>query len=141
MGHDASIPGAAPFLFVLLLSLMSALFIGYLYTHFYADRTTGSQVYRAFPLLALSTSAIFVTVQFSLPLSLGLLGALTLVRFRVPVKEPEEIGFVMLVVAASLAVAAFKIAFLGIILGAAVSALTIQSFMRSGGRHTSYPDL
>ena len=140
MGHDPSIPGAAPFLFVLLLSLLSALFIGYLYTHFYSDRTTGSQVYRAFPLLALSTSAIFVTVQFSLPLSLGLLGALTLVRFRVPVKEPEEIGFV-LVVAASLAVAAFKIAFLGIILGAAVSALTIQSFMRSGGRHTSYPDL
>ena len=106
-----------------------------------SSRSQSSPSCRARPLLALSTSAIFVTVQFSLPLSLGLLGALTLVRFRVPVKEPEEIGFVMLVVAASLAVAAFKIAFLGIILGAAVSALTIQSLMRSGGRRMSHPDL
>ena len=48
MGDDPSILGAAPFLFVLLLSLLSALFIGYLYTHFYSDRMTGSQVYRAF---------------------------------------------------------------------------------------------
>lgn len=125
-------PGLAPFLFVLALSLLSALFIGYLYTHFYADRATGSQVYRAFPMLGLSITAIFVTVQFSLPLSLGLLAALTLVRFRVPVKEPEEIGFVMLVVAASLAVAAFKVAFLGVILAVAVSALTIQSLWRGG---------
>src|SRR5919106_5796565 len=127
MQEQLNNPGAAPFLFVLGLSLLSALFIGYLYVHFYSDRATGSQVYRTFPLLGLSITAIFVTVQFSLPLSLGLLGALTLVRFRVPVKEPEEIGFVMLVIAASLAVAAFKLAFLGIILAVAVGALTIQS--------------
>jgi hypothetical protein len=125
--QQTTIPGTAPFLFVLALSLLSALFIGYLYTHFHSDRSTGSHVYRAFPLLGLSITAIFVTVQFSLPLSLGLLAALTIVRFRVPVKEPEEIGFVMLVIAASLTVAAFKLAFLGIILAVAVSALAIQS--------------
>lgn len=130
--QQTSIPGPAPFLFVLVVSLLSALFIGYLYTHFHSGRSTGSHVYRAFPLLGLSITAIFVTVQFSLPLSLGLLAALTIVRFRVPVKEPEEIGFVMLVIAASLTVAAFKLAFLGIILAVAVSALAIQSMWRSG---------
>jgi len=31
-----------------------------------------------------------------------LLGALSIVRFRTPIKEPEEIGFIMLVVASAL---------------------------------------
>jgi hypothetical protein len=44
----------------------------------------------------------------SLPLSLGLLGALSIVRFRTPVKEPEEIGFVMLVIASSITCATFN---------------------------------
>ena len=32
-------------------SLLSSLFISYLYVHFYSNRATGSQVHRAFPLL------------------------------------------------------------------------------------------
>ena len=37
-------------------------------------------------------------------MSLGLLGALSIVRFRTPIKEPEEIGFLMVVIATSLAI-------------------------------------
>jgi len=55
-------------------SLLSSLFVAYLYVHFYSSRATGSQIHRAFPLLGISITAIFVTIQFSLPLSLGLLG-------------------------------------------------------------------
>src|SRR3972149_5311699 len=83
-------PGA--FLFLMAVSLLSSLFIAYLYVHFYSNRATGSQVHRAFPLLGISITAIFVTIQFSLPLSLGLLGALSHVRFRTPIKEPEGVG-------------------------------------------------
>jgi hypothetical protein len=121
---------AGPFLFVMMVSLLSSLFISYLYVHFYSNRATGSQVHRAFPLLGLSITAIFVTIQFSLPLSLGLLGALSIVRFRTPIKEPEEIGFVMLVIAVSLATATFRLAFVGVILVVAVCGLFIQSFAR-----------
>ena len=73
-------PQVTPLAFLLLMgvSLLSSLFIAYLYVHFYSSRATGSQVHRAFPLLGLSITAIFVTIQFSLPLSLGLLGALLL---------------------------------------------------------------
>jgi hypothetical protein len=85
------------FLMLMAISLLSSLFIAYLYLHFYSSRATGSQVHRAFPLLGISVTSIFVTIQFSLPLSLGLLGALSIVRFRTPIKEPEEIGFMMLV--------------------------------------------
>src|SRR5688572_13601312 len=125
-------PQVTPLAFLLLMavSLLSSLFIAYLYMHFYSNRATGSQVHRAFPLLGISITAIFVTIQFSLPLSLGLLGALSIVRFRTPIKEPEEIGFVMLVIAVSLATATFRLAFAGIILVVAVCSLFIQAFTR-----------
>lgn len=110
---------------VLLVSLASSLFIAYLYQVFYRARSTGSQVHRAFPLMGISVTAIFISVQFSLPLSLGLLGALSIVRFRTPIKEPEEIGFILLVIATSLAAATFNLTFLGITLMVAVIALLL----------------
>lgn len=125
-------PQVTPLAFLLLMavSLLSSLFIAYLYVHFYSNRATGSQVHRAFPLLGISITAIFVTIQFSLPLSLGLLGALSIVRFRTPIKEPEEIGFIMLVIATSIAVATFKLSFVGIIFVIALTALFGQSLTR-----------
>lgn len=118
--------GAGAFLLVLALSLANSLLIAQFYVIFYARRATGSQVHRAFPLLGISITAIFIAIQFSLPLSLGLLGALSIVRFRTPIKEPEEIGFIMLVIAAALACATLKFGFLGIILLVAFAALVIQ---------------
>lgn len=125
-------PQVTPLAFLLLMavSLLSSLFIAYLYVHFYSNRATGSQVHRAFPMLGISITAIFVTIQFSLPLSLGLLGALSIVRFRTPIKEPEEIGFIMLVIATSIAVATFKLSFVGIIFVIALAALFGQSLTR-----------
>ena len=101
------------FLLLMFISLIVSIFISYLYLTFYKNRATGSQIHRAFPLLGVSITALFISIQFSLPLSLGLLGALSIVRFRTPIKEPEEIGFIMLVVAASICCATFKLLFLG----------------------------
>jgi hypothetical protein len=118
------------FLLLMMVSLLSSMFIAYLYVHFYSNRATGSQVHRAFPLLGISVTAIFVTIQFSLPLSLGLLGALSIVRFRTPIKEPEEIGFIMLVIATSIAVATFKLSFVGVIFIVALAGLFGQALTR-----------
>lgn len=123
--------GIAGFLVLMFVSLASSLLAAFLYLHFFANRATGSQVHRAFPLLGVSITAIFVAIQFSLPLSLGLLGALSIVRFRTPIKEPEEIGFIMLVIAASIAAATFKLAFVGLIFVVAIVALLIQSRTRA----------
>jgi hypothetical protein len=122
--------GIAGFVVLMLVSLASSLLAAFLYLQFYANRATGSQVHRAFPLLGVSITAIFVAIQFSLPLSLGLLGALSIVRFRTPIKEPEEIGFIMLVIAASIAAATFKLAFVGLIFVVAIIALVVQSRVR-----------
>ena len=124
--------GVVPFLVLLVISLAGSLLASLLYVQFYSSRATGSQVYRAFPLLGLSITAIFVCIQFSLPLSLGLLGALSIVRFRTPIKEPEEIGFIMLVIAASIATATFKLAFVGLLFALALVALLVQTGGRAG---------
>lgn len=103
---------AADFLAALLVSLAAAAAASLLYRFFYERRGTGSQIHRSFPLLALSVTTLFVGVQLSLPLSLGLLGSLSIIRFRTPIKEPEEIGFVMLVIASSICAATKQFAFI-----------------------------
>lgn len=108
--------GILSFLMLLTLSLIAAMIVSYLYLAFYKNRATGSQIHRAFPLLGVAITSIFICIQFSLPLSLGLLGALSIVRFRTPIKEPEEIGFIMIVVATSISCATFNLVFLGLIL-------------------------
>jgi hypothetical protein len=123
--------GLGPFVVLMGVSLLCSLIVSLLYVQFYASRATGSQVHRAFPLLGISITAIFVCIQFSLPLSLGLLGALSIVRFRTPIKEPEEVGFIMLVIAVSIATATFKLAFVGLLLLVALGALLLQA---RGGR-------
>lgn len=122
--------GAGQFLVLLLVSVAAAMVVGLLYVRFYGRRATGSEIHRAFPLLALAVTAIFVCIQFSLPLSLGLLGALSIVRFRTPIKEPEEIGFLMVVIATSLAAATGLLPYLGVVVGVAVVALVGQHLAR-----------
>lgn len=118
--------GLMPLLILMLISLLCSIFISFLYVMFYQSRATGSGVHRVFPLLGISVTAVFICIQFSLPLSLGLLGALSIVRFRTPIKEAEEIGFIMLVVATSLCCATFNLIFLGVILAVAVAGLLLS---------------
>ena len=100
------------FLAALFVSLLAAAAASLLYRFFYERRGTGSQIHRAFPLLALAVTTLFIGVQLSLPLSLGLLGSLSIIRFRTPIKEPEEVGFVMLVIAAAICAATKQFAFI-----------------------------
>lgn len=121
--------GIDKFIFLLLISLLSSIIISFLYLKFYKNRSTGSQIHRAFPLLGISITAIFICIQFSLPLSLGLLGALSIVRFRTPIKEPEEIGFLMLLIASSIACATFSLIFLVILLAVATAGLLLLNYV------------
>jgi hypothetical protein len=119
--------GILPFLVLLSAAAVSSLVVAALYQYYFSQAATGAHIYRAFPLLGLTVTALFVAVQFSLPLSLGLLGALSIVRFRTPLKEPEEVGVLMIVIAVAVASATFKLEFLGILLVLATVALAVQS--------------
>lgn len=51
-----------------------------------------------FFMIAVSTTLIISIIKSSLALSLGLVGALSIVRFRTAVKEPEELAYLFLVI-------------------------------------------
>lgn len=61
------------------------------------------------PLLAGITFLVICVVKSSLALSLGLVGALSIVRFRTPIKEPEELAYIFLAMAIGLGCAAGEI--------------------------------
>ena len=54
------------------------------------------------PVLSAVVFLVIVVVKSSLALSLGLVGALSIVRFRTPIKEPEELVYLFLAIAIGL---------------------------------------
>ena len=53
--------------------------------------------------LAIITTLVITVIKFSLALSLGLVGALSIVRFRAAIKEPEELVYLFFIIAIGLA--------------------------------------
>ena len=58
------------------------------------------------PILSSIIFLVILVVKSSLALSLGLVGALSIVRFRTPIKEPEELIYLFLSIAIGLGCAA-----------------------------------
>ena len=54
----------------------------------------------------MTTLLVIAVVKSSLALSLGLVGALSIVRFRTPIKEPEELAYIFLAIALGLCLGA-----------------------------------
>jgi hypothetical protein len=63
-----------------------------------------------FMVLAFTTMLIISIVKSSLALSLGLVGALSIVRFRAAIKEPEELAFLFFSISIGLGLGANQIA-------------------------------
>ena len=61
------------------------------------------------PVLSAVVFLVIIVVKSSLALSLGLVGALSIVRFRTPIKEPEELVYLFLAIAVGLGYAAGQI--------------------------------
>ena len=59
-----------------------------------------------FPLLTVAVILVIFVVKSSLALSLGLVGALSIVRFRAAIKEPEELIYLFFCIAMGLALGA-----------------------------------
>ena len=102
-----------------------------MYQLYYGSRYIGAGVQRTFIIGGPSITALFLGVQASIPLGLGLLGALAFVRFRTPVKDPAEIGFLLLLVASSIGAATNTFVVTGILMALVFVALGIQLLTRN----------
>ncbi len=66
-------------------------------------------------MIAIITSIIIVTVQSSVVISLGMVGALSIVRFRTAVKDPMDLAFLFWAISAGIICGAgiYEVAFIG----------------------------
>jgi hypothetical protein len=83
-----------------------ALYIRFLYRRCNASVSNSDSVARIFPLLTMVTIGVIAVVKSSLALSLGLVGALSIVRFRAAIKDPEELVYLFLCIGVGLALGA-----------------------------------
>ena len=69
----------------------------------YSNSLTGKHhIGSIIPILSSVIFLVIVVIKSSLALSLGLVGALSIVRFRTPIKEPEELVYLFLAIAVGL---------------------------------------
>ncbi|MDH7598660.1 MAG: DUF4956 domain-containing protein [Sedimentisphaerales bacterium] len=107
-------------------SLAASIVVFLMYHIFYGSRNIGAGVDRTFLIGGPAITALFLGIQSSIPLSLGLLGALSFVRFRTPVKDPAEIGFLLLLIASSIGAATGTYAIMIILLAIVLACLTVH---------------
>ena len=93
----------ANFIVAILISAFLALVIKF--TYIKISRTLNDREYFSdtFVPLAIVTTLVITVIKFSLALSLGLVGALSIVRFRAAIKEPKELVYLFLIIGIGLA--------------------------------------
>lgn len=70
--------------------------LGLHYARFGASMGNRHVLGKVFPFVSVTTVLLIAIVKSSLALSLGLVGALSIIRFRTPIKEPEELAYLFL---------------------------------------------
>lgn len=94
------------FIVNLLLATVLSLLVGFVYVRYGTALSNRRAFGRNFLLVAVTTMFIISVVKSSLALSLGLVGALSIVRFRTAVKDPEELAFILIAIAIGLGLGA-----------------------------------
>lgn len=90
----------------LLLSIAFSSIVALFYTRYGKSLSNREKFAQILPVLSLITVLVISVVKSSLALSLGLVGALSIVRFRTAIKEPEELIYLFMCIAIGLGLGA-----------------------------------
>jgi len=110
--YALSINGGIPDIdiFLVTINFILCVFMSFIVRSFYikysVSLTGKHHVGVVIPILASIVFLVIMVVKSSLALSLGLVGALSIVRFRTPIKEPEELVYLFLAISIGLGYAA-----------------------------------
>ena len=101
----------------LICATILSILIQIVYNKFSTNLSNKIDFSKNFVVLGITTTIVIMIVKNSIALSLGLVGALSIVRFRAAIKEPEELVYLFLVIAAGLGCGSgqIKITVMGII--------------------------
>ncbi len=106
--------GDAPFsltelLINLAIGFVLALIVRWHFLRFGSTLSNRDELGGVLPFVLMTTVLIITVVKSSLALSLGLVGALSIVRFRTPIKEPEELAYLFIAIAIGLGLGANQV--------------------------------
>jgi hypothetical protein len=96
-------------IFAILSSALLSIILKYFYRRFGRSMSEKMAFSNNFVLIAITTTLIIMVVKSSLALSLGLVGALSIIRFRTAIKDPEELSYLFLCISIGLGFGAGQI--------------------------------
>jgi uncharacterized membrane protein YhiD involved in acid resistance len=110
--------------------------LGQVYIYFGQSLSNRRLFARNFLILVVTTTLIISIVRSSLALSLGLVGALSIVRFRAAIKEPEELAFLFLAISIGLGLGAGQALVTIVALFIILGLIVIRGLVRRNPTHT-----
>ncbi len=106
--------------------------LGQVYIHFGHALSNRRLFARNFLVLVVTTTLIISIVRSSMALSLGLVGALSIVRFRAAIKEPEELAFLFLAISTGLGLGAGQALVTIVALSVILGLIIVRGLFRQG---------
>tara|TARA_B110000090_G_scaffold186026_1_gene214479 strand:+ start:72 stop:749 length:678 start_codon:yes stop_codon:yes gene_type:complete len=94
------------FLINIFITIILSYIIGMVYSKYGNSLSNRKKLTQAFVLISVTVMLVISIVKSSLALSLGLVGALSIVRFRTAIKEPEELVYFFIAIAIGLGMGA-----------------------------------
>ena len=123
----------------LVLSVIFSYLLRFFYINFWNSIADKENISSNFVLLTLIITVIITVVKSSLALSLGLVGALSIVRFRTPIKDPEELIFLFICIAIGLSLGAFQFWYASIGFAFVITIILLKSrFQRKNTQHNFF---
>ena len=120
----------------MVLAFLLGLFIFFIYKKSYSGVMYSASFGVTLIALSLITTLLIMTVVSNIVLSLGMVGALSIVRFRTAIKEPMDIAFLFWAIAAGIVLGAGLIPLA--IIGSVVIGVMLLVFVNRKSNETSY---
>ena len=121
---------------ILFSALLAGIIIRFLYIRFSNSFSSKSAYANTLLMVTVCVASLIAVVKSSLALSLGLVGALSVIRFRTAVKEPYTLSFILLSVCIGIALGAsqYKFALCVGLVGGLISIYTNQRALKGNGK-------
>ena len=129
-GSSNNVLSITDFIINLLLSVVFSFVLSRVYIHWGASLSNRRRFAANFILISVTTTFIILVVRSSVALSLGLVGALSIVRFRSAIKEPEELAYLFFAISIGIGLGDNQRLITAIAVAVAIVILALIHFLR-----------
>lgn len=116
------------FMLNLIIAALLSYILSWLYVRYGNTLSNRNMFAKNFVMMTMTTMFIITVVKSSLALSLGLVGALSIVRFRAAIKEPEELSYLFLTIAIGLGLGADQLVLTVVAFSVIVSIIWLKNY-------------